>query len=127
MHQILLKEYVPVLYRHFETIDLQPELYIVEWTLTLYSQVLPTRTAYRVWDYYFHFGEQLLFVVAIGILRTLLPFLQNQPFEVVAAILTRGSEKIKPLVHEEVLFQHVHSIRFSQKRYNDLLQQFVHQ
>jgi hypothetical protein len=96
-------------------------MYLYEWVLTLFSQILPTHVSYRIWDCYFLYGDTFIFCTTIGILHSLLPHLLDRPFEDVATMLTRGMDTIAPLIDEEMLFENVNAIRLSTQRFNDLL------
>jgi hypothetical protein len=119
----MLKTDLPELYRHFQSIDFAPEMYLYEWILTLYSQILPTGVAYRLWDWYFLYGDGLLFSAAIGVLRCLLPRLLDRPFEDVATLLTRGMDTIAPFIDEDELFANIKQAKLRGDRYQRLLKQ----
>jgi hypothetical protein len=90
----------------------------------LFSQVLPIRVAYRVWDCCLLHGDYFILRTALCILKQITPLLINQPFEVIAATLTRGADKIAPLIEEQRFFDSLFSLRFSQQQFDDLLQRY---
>ena len=49
----LLLKYLPRVSEHMEAIKLTPDMYIIDWILTLFSKALPLDLAMRVWDYFF--------------------------------------------------------------------------
>ncbi|XP_068161358.1 TBC1 domain family member 12-like isoform X3 [Antennarius striatus] len=67
--QVFLEELLPRLFLHFQSLGLTPDLYLIDWILTLYSKPLPLDVACRVWDVFFRDGEEFLFRTALGILR----------------------------------------------------------
>ncbi|XP_028424552.1 TBC1 domain family member 12 isoform X2 [Perca flavescens] len=46
-----------------------PDLYLLDWILSLYLKPLPLEVACRVWDLFFRDGEEFLFRTALGILK----------------------------------------------------------
>lgn len=116
-----MREHLPALACHFKEIDFAPEMYLYEWVLTLFSQILPTSIAYRVWDSVLLIGDSFIFKTTIALLRTLLPHLLNCPFETVATLLTRGVDTIGPFVVEEELFTNIELVNLDPKRFDTLL------
>ncbi len=121
LHKKLIKEHLPELERHFYSIDFSPEMYLYEWILTLYAQILPTNVSYRLWDWYFLYGDCILFSASIAVLKSLLPHLLDRPFEEVATLLTRGMDTIAPLIDEDQFFVHLKAARMRGDRFERLL------
>jgi hypothetical protein len=69
VYDCLLQESLPSLYQHFQMEEIESEMYMIDWLLTLYSRSMPLDIAARVWDLYLYEGEISLFKVAIGILN----------------------------------------------------------
>lgn len=67
--QVFFRELLPQLFLHFQSSGVTPDLYLMDWILTLYVKTLPLDVASRVWDVFFRDGEEFLFRVALGILR----------------------------------------------------------
>ena len=68
VYDALFQERLPLLFAHFEREEVESEMYMIDWLLTLYSRSMPIDIAARVWDLYLCEGEITLFRVAIGIL-----------------------------------------------------------
>ncbi|XP_041670940.1 TBC1 domain family member 12-like isoform X2 [Cheilinus undulatus] len=67
--QLFFEESLPRLFLHFRSSDVTPDLYLMDWILSLYLKPLPLDVACRVWDVFFCDGEEFLFRAALGILR----------------------------------------------------------
>lgn len=55
--------------RLFDDIDLRPELFLIEWFMTLFSKCLPIDSASVIWDLFFLDGEVVLYCTALALLR----------------------------------------------------------
>ncbi|XP_078100934.1 TBC1 domain family member 12-like isoform X2 [Sander vitreus] len=67
--QVFLQESLPHLFLHFQSSGVTPDLYLLDWILSLYLKPLPLEVACRVWDLFFRDGEEFLFRTALGILK----------------------------------------------------------
>ena len=52
----LCKYIVPKLHAHFNDIQLQPEVLVAQWFITLFSYTVPLRTLMKLWDHIFVHG-----------------------------------------------------------------------
>lgn len=116
----LFQELLPALFAHFEHCGVEPELFIFDWFITLYTRSLPLEIASRIWDVYFLQGEYFLFKTAIGILRTIEKRLLGQPFDVIAYDLTH-----LPAMDEAEFFENVHTLPLLEKRFAAVLAKHV--
>ena len=64
----LLATHLPALATHFSKLGLRPDLYLLDWVMTLYSRCLPLDVTCRIWDLIARDGETFLFKAALGIL-----------------------------------------------------------
>ncbi|CAG0888623.1 unnamed protein product [Cyprideis torosa] len=64
-----LSSYLPLLAAHFQSLSLSPELYLLDWLMSLYTKPLPLELTCRVWDLFLRDGESTLYRVALGILK----------------------------------------------------------
>ncbi|XP_026171165.1 TBC1 domain family member 12-like isoform X1 [Mastacembelus armatus] len=87
--QVFLEETLPRLFLHFQSLGLSPDLYLMDWILSLYTKPLPLDVACRVWDLYFRDGEEFLFRAALGILRLFQDVLLHMDLISVAQFLSR--------------------------------------
>ncbi|KAK5965142.1 Small G protein signaling modulator 3 protein, partial [Trichostrongylus colubriformis] len=65
----LMKSHVPDLNHLIDELDVEVSLVTVNWLLTLFASVFPTRTLIRVWDFVFYTGSVSIFRVIISILK----------------------------------------------------------
>lgn len=77
-----LNMHLPSLHAYFDSIDVRPDLYLIEWyetsrffhiasvsfcrIYTMYAKSLPLDIVVRIWDVYFRDGDDVLFQVAVG-------------------------------------------------------------
>ncbi len=113
----LILKYLPKISAQFELVKLTPDMYIVDWVLTLYSKALPLDLAMRVWDYFFFEGTTFIYRVALGILKYGAPVLETGDFESSLTWLTHLGRQ--GLVEED-LFEAIKSISFSKKQCQEI-------
>ena len=56
---------MPELYKHFETLDITTDLFLIDWMLTLYSKNMELDTVTRIWDNFMLDGE--IFAIKTGL------------------------------------------------------------
>ncbi len=62
---------LPKLRAHFERIQMQPEILVSQWFMTLFSYTMPMGLTLRLWDYIIHGGWPAIFQVTIALLVTM--------------------------------------------------------
>ncbi|XP_059180720.1 TBC1 domain family member 12-like [Centropristis striata] len=67
--QVFFEESLPHLFLHFQSSGVTPDLYLMDWILSLYMKPLPLDVACRVWDVFLRDGEEFLFRTGLGILK----------------------------------------------------------
>ncbi|XP_027132891.1 TBC1 domain family member 12-like isoform X3 [Larimichthys crocea] len=87
--QVFFEETLPRLFAHFQSSGLTPDLYLMDWILSLYTKPLPLDVACRVWDVFFRDGEEFLFRTALGILRLHQDVLLHMDLISIAQFLSR--------------------------------------
>ncbi|XP_074519643.1 TBC1 domain family member 12-like isoform X2 [Halichoeres trimaculatus] len=87
--QVFLEEALPRLSLHFQSSGVTPDLYLMDWILSLYTKPLPLDVACRVWDVFFRDGEEFLFRTALGILRMYQELLLELDLISIAQFLSR--------------------------------------
>lgn len=87
--KVFFEETLPHLFLHFQSSGLTPELYLMDWILSLYTKPLPLDVACRVWDVFFRDGEEFLFRTALGILRLYQDVLLHMDLISIAQFLSR--------------------------------------
>ncbi|XP_055018380.1 TBC1 domain family member 12 isoform X2 [Boleophthalmus pectinirostris] len=98
--EVFFEENLPRLFNHFQSNNLTPDLYLIDWIFTLYSKSLPLDVACRVWDVFCRDGEESLFRTGLGILRLYQDILLQMDFIHIAQFLTRLPEDL----HAHTLF-----------------------
>ena len=63
-----LASHLPLLADHFTRLGLRPDLYLLDWLMTLFSRCTPLDLTCRIWDVVFRDGETFLVKAALGIL-----------------------------------------------------------
>lgn len=64
----LFSAHLPQLAAHFNRLGLRPDLYMLDWVMTLFSKAAPLDVACRIWDLLIRDGECFLFRAAVGVL-----------------------------------------------------------
>lgn len=64
---------MPDLFKHFETLDISTDLYLIDWMLTLYSKNIDLDIVSRIWDNFMLDGE--IFAIKTGL--AILQYLEN--------------------------------------------------
>lgn len=59
---------MPDLFRHFETLDITADLYLIDWMLTLFSKNMDLDIVSRIWDNFMLDGEVFAIKTALAIL-----------------------------------------------------------
>ena len=79
---------------HFEDEGLQPNLYLYEWFMSLFSKTLNVDITCRVWDLILLEGIHILYKTAIAIFKTLQDDLLDADFDEIMVILKKSQEMI---------------------------------
>ncbi|XP_056152952.1 TBC1 domain family member 12 [Lampris incognitus] len=87
--EVFFEENLPRLYGHFQSSNLTPDLYLIDWIFSLYTKPLPLDVACRVWDVFCRDGEEFLFRAGLGILRLYQDVLLQMDFIHIAQFLAR--------------------------------------
>mgnify|MGYP000072881744 CR=1 FL=1 len=69
LFRVLLKNNLPDLCDHLDCNNVQPNMYLMEWFLTLYTRPLTQEVASRIWDLAFYYGPVVLFKAGVAILK----------------------------------------------------------
>lgn len=118
VHDRLLAEDMPALHVHFKQHNIEADLYMINWVMSLYCRALPLDLVTRIWDLYVLDGDVAIFRAALGILRMFMPRLLKMKFEDMAYFLSHlpGNE-----IDADVMLQSIRSIRIvTRRRFYDL-------
>jgi len=94
LFDVLFKEHLPELHKHFASEGVEPGLYFMEWCMTLFCKRLKLDVVGRVWDCYLISGESFVYRCAVGILSCLSKELMGQPFERIIKILAASPQSL---------------------------------
>lgn len=104
---MLLGHHYPVLRHHFDRIGLMPEMFLLEWFLTMYTKCLPLDLASLVWDLYLLESEAALYKVAVAILHLCSDKLVREDAEGCQGVLR---DLPRHIVEEETFLNAVNSV-----------------
>ena len=99
------------LHQHFKRLNVTPDMYVVDWLLTLFSRPLNLDVASRVWDAYIIEGELYIIQAAVGVLKYYESELLESSFEGVLTLLNK-----LPSVEEAELMQHINAVTISRRQ-----------
>ena len=128
---------MPELFKHFETLDITTDLFLIDWMLTLYSKILDIGVVSRIWDNFMLDGEIFAIKTGLALLQYRENELTNQSYYRIINILRgpgslRSSDSpdrklesdTKPCIDEDRLFQLIEAIEIdSDDYYGDLKMQ----
>eukprot|EP00923_Selenidium_pygospionis_P058348 GHVN01102407.1.p1 GENE.GHVN01102407.1~~GHVN01102407.1.p1 ORF type:complete len:342 (+),score=58.15 GHVN01102407.1:70-1026(+) len=90
----LLQHTSPSLHSLLDSIGLPPEMFLLEWFLTIYTKPLTLELAACVWDVYLLDGEITLYVAAVALLRLIQTELLDADFEKARLLIGQLKTKI---------------------------------
>mmetsp|Transcript_45728 Transcript_45728/g.74593 ORF Transcript_45728/g.74593 Transcript_45728/m.74593 type:complete len:372 (-) Transcript_45728:380-1495(-) len=117
--EALFADQLPSLYKHFRHLNINPEMYLMDWLLTLFSKSLPLDIACHMWDCYVLEGETFMYRASLGILRFLNPKLKQGEFEECLKLLTRLPQDMD----DSALFESIFAVSVQRARVEQLMQQ----
>ena len=80
---------MPHLFKHFETLDITTDLFLIDWMLTLYSRNVDLGVASRIWDNFMLDGEIFAIKVGLAILQYFeSQFLKQSYFQIIKQLKT---------------------------------------
>ncbi|KAK5584183.1 hypothetical protein RB653_005791 [Dictyostelium firmibasis] len=113
----LMAQNLPRIQKHLKELGIQPDIFMIDWVLTVFSKALPLDVASHVWDTIFLDGEIVIFQTALGILKMYSKDLEFGDFDVCMTLLTH----LPTDIDEDELFQHINSFQINQKQLNKML------
>lgn len=118
VHTRLLAEEMPELHKHFVHHCIEPDIYMINWVMSLYCRALPLDLVSRIWDIYVFDGDVAIFRAALGILKLLQSRLLVMNFEEIAYCL---SHLPTDDMNDDELMQTIRSVRVvTKKRFKEL-------
>jgi len=113
----LMFTHIPKIHRHLKELGIQPDVFMIDWVLTVFSKSLPLDVASHVWDTIFLDGEYVIFQTALGILKTYSKELENGDFDLCMTLLTH----LPTDIDEDELFQNINSFTINPKLFDKIL------
>eukprot|EP00698_Gefionella_okellyi_P022450 TRINITY_DN7449_c0_g1_i2.p1 TRINITY_DN7449_c0_g1~~TRINITY_DN7449_c0_g1_i2.p1 ORF type:complete len:395 (-),score=71.70 TRINITY_DN7449_c0_g1_i2:237-1421(-) len=83
----LLKKHVRPVSRHLQKLSIQPDLYLLDWIMTVFSKSLPLDTAAVIWDGFTVLGDAFIFRSALGVMKVLETELLRGDFDACVRLL----------------------------------------
>ena len=94
------------------------ELFVIDWSLTLFSRAMPLACAARVWDSCLLHGEVFVVRAALGVLRLYAETLGAQDMEQILRFL----RCLPRTLRDDALFEAIESINISERKFQDALE-----
>lgn len=63
----VLHENLPQVAGHLKNLNVLPNMYFLDWVLTVFSRSFPLDVSARIWDIYLRDGEEFFFRAGLGI------------------------------------------------------------
>ena len=63
-----MSQHLPALSDHFTRLGLRPDLYLLDWVMTVFSRCCPLDLTCRIWDMIIRDGEMFMMRAGLGIL-----------------------------------------------------------
>eukprot|EP00698_Gefionella_okellyi_P001339 TRINITY_DN11287_c0_g1_i1.p1 TRINITY_DN11287_c0_g1~~TRINITY_DN11287_c0_g1_i1.p1 ORF type:complete len:803 (+),score=100.74 TRINITY_DN11287_c0_g1_i1:39-2411(+) len=117
VYDVLLARYLPQLRKHFYEEGVSPDMYLMEWWLTMFSKVLPLPVVSRVWDSFMLDDAVFLFRTALGLLKLYQQKLVASPFDEILKFVSH----LPADINEDALFQAIESIDLSRAKFDALV------
>eukprot|EP01132_Coremiostelium_polycephalum_P002162 gene2162-2661_t len=112
----LMQIHLPKVQKHLKELGIQPDIFMIDWVLTIFSKALPLDIASHIWDNVFLDGEIVIFQTALGILKMYSKELESADFDVCMTLLTH----LPPDIDHDDLFQNDPSNSKDPERNNEI-------
>jgi hypothetical protein len=102
-----LRKVLPKVARHFDAIDVLPDMFLLSWWMTLFAKYFPLEITARIWDrYLLTQGQHHIFRISLGILSACEDILLKSDF----ARVLQTCHKLPPSITADRLFHAIDSI-----------------
>ena len=113
----LMRDKIPRLGKAFDEFGIQISLFLFEWVIALFSNILSLDVSSRIWDQYLLFGDVHLMKVCLAMSFCLEKQLQEPSFETLVTMFKSVEKHITPAN----LFKAIDSdIKLKEKDYDNL-------
>lgn len=121
----IFEKNLPALYRHFSDIGLSPEMYLLDWILTIYSKSLPLDISTRIWDIFLIEGDVYLFRVAIGLLKLVSKEILSSGFELEECKKMLTTIPASLIEDDAKLFEEIRKVDINSAKFKSDLEQAI--
>lgn len=105
---------MPDLFKHFETLDITTDLFLIDWMLTLYSKNMDLDIVSRIWDNFMLDGE--IFAIKTGL--AILQYFENQFLKMSYFQIIKQLKNLSGgLLEEDKFFNIIESIKIDHSVY----------
>lgn len=112
----LMKQHVPKLHEAFQKLGLQCSVFLFEWVVAIFSNILPLGFSARLWDSWLFYGEVYFIRICLAVCLCLWDQVNDGSYEMLI-ILFKGIDKY---VSEETLLAKIQMVQLSDKQYQQL-------
>ena len=112
----LLKEKNAKLGQIFDEYQIQPSVFLFEWVVVLFSNILHLDASARIWDNYFLYGDWYLMKVCLAICSCLSEKLVAGNFEMIIVLF----KQVKQYVSQEEIFKAVDASKLTEQQYEEV-------
>lgn len=106
----LCKVQLPAIAHIIDEAGLMPEMYLIEWFMTIYAKCLPIDVASVVWDLFLLDGEIVLYCTAIALLRISAEALLESDADLEACCRILGREMRRRVCVPDELLWHIQEV-----------------
>eukprot|EP00164_Ancoracysta_twista_P005045 GFYU01006868.1.p1 GENE.GFYU01006868.1~~GFYU01006868.1.p1 ORF type:complete len:833 (-),score=175.05 GFYU01006868.1:45-2543(-) len=117
IYDTLFEDVLPAIHKHFTSMTITPDMYLLDWLMTLYAKALPLDLATRIWDSYLLDGEIFLFRTAFGIFRMHEKQLLSWNFEECLKFLNH----LPQTMPEKAVIENILSVSISEAKFASLM------
>lgn len=112
----LLKEKNAKLGQIFDEFQIQPSVFLFEWVVVLFSNILHLDASARIWDNYFLYGDWYLMKVCLAICSCLTEKLVAGNFEMIIILF----KQVKQYVSQEEIFKAVDATKLTEQQFEEV-------
>ena len=109
----LVRTQIPKLFQIMQELGLQCSVFLFEWVVAVFSNILPLTLCARLWDSWLFYGEVYFMKICLAIGLCLLDKVTEGGYEMLI-ILFKGIDK---QISEDALFSKIELIRLTTKQY----------
>ena len=114
-----LSRTLPLVYSHFQALDVSSEHFLINWFITLFCPNLPLSMQSRLWDNFLLEGEIYMFKAAIAYVKYYQLELKMSTFNEVMDILHNN----RPDIHEDYFFIMIDEVPVKEDEYKRFIEQ----